>query len=414
MNNGLDDVLAGLDQGIVLFDQELRVACANEQFGEMLALPSGVPERGTTAAALLEVAPILRASALNGDGGPVATDMDLVVADRTIHLVCQTRPQGGFLITTSDVTFIRAAEARLVEQNIRFDAALGNMPHGLCMFDAERRLLLSNAAYARLYALPEDLTRPGTPLQKILEHRISAGNSPAQMNTYFNVVIEAAMRGSSASQHIPLRDGRIIKISHQPLQHGGYVATHEDVTEAARAEEKIKFLAGHDPLTGLLNRSSFQDLCDDAVKLARIERPAALLCLDLDKFKTVNDTLGHAAGDNLLKALSDRIKDRLRSQDSFARLGGDEFAIFIPGGGQAEMSVFARRLVDAVRQSFSIEGKAVQIGVSIGIAIAPQDGDTLDTLMRHADKALYQAKHGGRSTFRFYGLTQPSVKSRRS
>jgi diguanylate cyclase (GGDEF)-like protein len=378
-------------------------------------LPRGTLQEGTTAAAFFETLPILGASALDGDGSPVATSVEVLVADRTIHLTCQVRPQGGLLVTASDVSSTLAAEARLVEQNIRFDAALGNMPHGLCMFDAEKKLLLCNAAYARLYALPEGLTQAGTPLQEILDYRVSVGNAPARMNTYFNVVIEAAMRGSSASQNILLLDGRAIKISHQPLQHGGYVATHEDVTEAVEADEKIKFLAGHDTLTGLLNRSSFHDIIDDAVKLAKFDRPVALLCLDLDYFKTVNDTLGHAAGDSLLKAATGRIRDCLRGQDSFARLGGDEFAIFIPLGKGTEMlSVLARRLVSVIGQPFLIEGNAVDIGISIGIAVAPEHGDTLDTLMRSADKALYQAKHGGRNTFRFYGSAQTPLTLRSS
>lgn len=158
---------------------------------------------------------------------------------RTISLTCVPLRDGGWLLTYADVSTLMRSESNLAQQNSRFDAALNNMPHGLCMFDADKKLILCNASYARMYDLPDVLTQPGTPLADILAHRERIGNGPANSDTYFDVVAEATMKGVPASQNTVLEDGRVIKISHSPMQSGGYVATHENVTETVLLAEKL-------------------------------------------------------------------------------------------------------------------------------------------------------------------------------
>jgi diguanylate cyclase (GGDEF)-like protein len=296
-----------------------------------------------------------------------------------------------------------AAELALAEQNRRFDAALSNMPHGLCMFDDEIRLILCNAAYRRLYALPEPLTRPGTPLQDILDHRIATGSAPVDWPDYRDIPVESALRGGDLiNRHVPLEDGRTIQITHNPIAGGGYVASHEDVTEilAAAADRR---LARHDPLTGLPNRVLLRERLDRALARSERNRPLAVLCLDLDHFKEVNDTLGHAIGDDLLRAVAARLSACVREGDTVARLGGDEFVVLLPGGqGRRQAGDLAERLIETIGAVFEIQGHSITIGASIGLALAPEDGDHAGTLLASADLALYRAKAEGRGTARCF------------
>ncbi|MDR6533472.1 diguanylate cyclase (GGDEF)-like protein [Caulobacter rhizosphaerae] len=296
-----------------------------------------------------------------------------------------------------------AAELALAEQNRRFDAALSNMPHGLCMFDDETRLILCNAAYRRLYALPERLTRPGTPLQDILNHRIATGSAPVDWVEYREIPIESALRGGDLiNRHVQLEDGRTIQITHNPIPGGGYVASHEDVTEILAAAAD-RHLARHDPLTGLPNRVLLHERLDRALARSRPTNRLSVLCVDLDHFKAVNDTLGHPVGDDLLRAVAGRLSACVRENDTVARLGGDEFVVLLPDGqGRRQVETLARRLIETVSTVFEIQGHRITIGASIGVAIAPGDGDHAEPLLANADLALYRAKAEGRGTACFF------------
>ena len=213
------------------------------------------------------------------------------------------------------------------EQQLRLEAALSNMPHGLCMFDASKCLVICNARYAEMYKLPAQLVRPGTPLEDILNYRVQIGNAPVDVPNYVTHDGIEFTDGGSQVFEFPLEDGRSIRINHLSLAGGGYVATHEDVTEAVRAEMRIRHMAKHDALTNLPNRDFFRDRLKEVLRRVTSENPAAVLCLDLDDFKAVNDTLGHPMGDALLLAVADRLRECTRELDAVARLGGDEFAI---------------------------------------------------------------------------------------
>ncbi len=200
---------------------------------------------------------------------------------------------------------------------------------------------------------------------------------------------EAISRQKSGTHYYELSDGRIIASVYSPTSNGGWVATFEDVTERRLAEAQIMHMARHDALTDLPNRVLFREKMEQA--LDRGDK-LAVLFLDLDRFKTVNDTLGHPVGDALLCAVTKRLQDAVRGSDTVARLGGDEFAIVQAGARPTDATELAARIIEAVSQPFDVLGHQVVIGASVGIAIAPTDGREPDQLLRNADMALYRAK----------------------
>lgn len=245
MQHLFENVLESLRQGILLLDSRNTVTFHNVRVTQILGLAEGVIRSGMSVDALWEVTgePAQPEPGTRGAGWwktGIRQSFQLALSDRRmVSLTCAPSNDGGWLLTYDDVSTLARVEGSLAEQHKRFDAALNNMPHGLCMFDATKALILCNAAYARMYDLPERLTRAGTPLDHILEYRRAAGNGPANSATYFHVVDEAKARGSIASQNIVLADRRVIKITHNPMENGGYVATHEDVTETVRLAEEL-------------------------------------------------------------------------------------------------------------------------------------------------------------------------------
>ena len=291
------------------------------------------------------------------------------------------------------------ARLRLAEQNARFDAALSNMPHGLCMFDAGKRLILCNLAYRRLYDLPDALAAPGTPLDAILEHRQAIGQGPRSFAAFYAATVEAALSGAAATRDVELTDGRTIRITHNPIASGGYVATHEDVTESIRAAAQIEFLAFRDPLTGLPNRAAFQRAYDDAVAAGeQAGEMFGLIMLDVDHFKDVNDTMGHDAGDALLQALAAQLKRAFRRSDTVARLGGDEFAIVLRElKSENDLTRPIAVLQDLLRTPIEHAGQSFTICASIGAAVHADPEADPNHLLKNADVALYKAKTDGRN-----------------
>ncbi|HEX4736821.1 MAG TPA: EAL domain-containing protein [Allosphingosinicella sp.] len=271
-------------------------------------------------------------------------------------------------------------------------AALDNMAQGLSMYDAEDRLIIHNRRYVEIYDMPEELREPGTPISIILQHIFGSNQLPTD---------EAGNR--VALREVELANGRTIEIQIQQLPGGGWVATHEDVTEKRAASRHIAYLAAHDVLTGLPNRATFGERLKQEAAQAKRGRGFALLTIDLDRFKEVNDTLGHPIGDEILKAVSKRLTDLVRDEDLVTRLGGDEFAILQSGiGVAADAAALANRAIEALAEPFEFEGHTVAIGASVGISLAPGDGLDADELLKMSDLALYRAKSDSRGTFRFF------------
>ncbi len=311
---------------------------------------------------------------------------------------------------------VEGRERDLRTQNVRFDAALENMAHGLCMFDKDERLIVCNGVYQRLYKLPDQLCWPGTPLAEIFAHRVALGFYAPDVTVESMLVANRARSASAEANvsNVELQDGRTIAIAHKRMEGGGYVATHEDITEQKRAEARIAHMARHDALTDLPNRVLFRERMDEALASVRRRRsPIAVLCLDLDNFKQVNDTLGHPTGDALLNAVAARLQIHLQDRDMLARLGGDEFAIIQFETNLARASSLADKIVESIASPFHVGGHQVLIGTSIGVAIAPEDGQDADQLLKNADMALYKAKADGRGTFRFFERQMDAAAQKR-
>jgi diguanylate cyclase (GGDEF)-like protein/PAS domain S-box-containing protein len=286
-------------------------------------------------------------------------------------------------------------------QNLRFDAALNNMAHGLAMFDAEKCLVVANKRYAAMYGLSAEDIKPGTPLRQILDVRIKNGVY-ARMTD--NDVRERLTPTTTPWTRVEeLSDGRSIVVSGQPMPSGGWVTTHEDITERRRAESQVAHMATHDALTDLPNRLMLRDSLDQAISRVRRGELVALHYIDLDHFKAVNDTLGHQVGDDLLKQVADRLRACVRETDTVARLGGDEFAVIQTALAEAtDAALLAQRLRESVGAPYSVDGHHVVVDISIGIAMSPDNGVTVEELLKSADLAAYAAKASGRGTFRFF------------
>jgi diguanylate cyclase (GGDEF)-like protein len=286
----------------------------------------------------------------------------------------------------------------------RFEHAIANMPQGICLYDAQDRLQLVNEQFCKIYKQPMWRLRTGMRLYDVLADSCAIGNyrgrSVDDIYSARKAFIDKREKGTFLQE---LGDGRLIAIYHQPLEDGGWVCTYEDITERRRAEAQIEFLAQHDGLTQLPNRLLFNARLDDALKEVNAGVSCALLCLDLDGFKDVNDRLGHAAGDVLLQEVAQRLLKCVRKDDTAARLGGDEFAIVLPDTSAAEAVETAQRVTSALSGTHSLGafGEA-HIGVSIGIVCAPEHATEADALMLLADKALYAAKHSGLGIPRLY------------
>jgi diguanylate cyclase (GGDEF)-like protein/PAS domain S-box-containing protein len=291
----------------------------------------------------------------------------------------------------------------MAKQKLRLDTALNNMSQGLCMFDGEKRLVLCNGQYATMYGLSREQMREGTPLRNILEYRVATGNSPEDTAQYIEDRLAEVSRSVPYHAVNKLRDGRYIAVVHQPMPAGGWVALHQDITEQKRAEEQIAHLAHHDGLTDLPNRVLLSERLEAALSRLRSDECLAVHYLDLDLFKNVNDTLGHAVGDELLRAVAERLQSLVRESDIIARLGGDEFAIVQTGlRRDADAAMLAQRIRNGFQSPYALKEHQIVTDVSIGIAVAPADGEDADKLLRHADLALYAAKADGRATHRFF------------
>lgn len=303
--------------------------------------------------------------------------------------------------------FMRALVAREREAALagRFDTALNNMPHGLCMFHVDGQLAVMNHRFGKMMNLPDDLVQSGASASQIIAACIdSVSLSKESGDLILHGVRELQNKEIVTTDPDPVR-GRTLSWTIQPMTDGGAVVLLEDITERKSAEAKISHLARYDELTALPNRVSFRDEIERLLAVSHSsERLCALLFVDLDQFKQVNDTLGHPCGDQLLCAVANRLREMLRPEDFVARFGGDEFVVFQQNIGTAEDAAsLARRIVERLSERYRIDNHLVEIGASVGIALTSPDGDvSADTLLKNADMALYRAKADGRGTFCFF------------
>ncbi|MDP1729944.1 MAG: EAL domain-containing protein [Devosia sp.] len=421
----LDAALESIPYGFCVWSDAFRLVMWNKHYRDIYGFPPRRIRKGMTLEAVVKLSAALgnhpdqspaeflaayKAELGNNRGGARAKVRELVTGGRTIETAHVYSPGLGWVVTHEDLTEAIASseiaqrrKRELERQNIRLDAAVNNISQGLCMFDAKGRLVICNEPYARIYDLPPHLIRPGAQLDDILGHLFEQGmNAGGSREDYIIWRKDVIARGEYG-KNIHELDGRTILMQHHPMKDGGFVSTHEDITEQRQQEARIRHMARHDALTELPNRTQFiEELAGTEAGLGRGEQ-AAVLCIDLDHFKAVNETLGHAIGDKVLKQVSARLWGTTRETDVVARLGGDEFSVLLrPIDKPADAAGLAERIVKTMSSPFSIDGHQIVIGASVGIALAPADGGTTDTLMKNADLALYRAKSKGRSTYHFF------------
>jgi diguanylate cyclase (GGDEF)-like protein len=420
-NVRFDAALTNMSSGLAMFDAEGRLTVWNERYEAIYRMPQELVRQGAS------IYDIVKFSAENTKRGlDVATVVDefrrelretgkshvtnYLSDGRIISIVKTAIADGGWVGIHEDVT-ARRAQAKLVEEkaaelgvmNKRFSTALSNMAQGLCMFDGERRLTVWNDRYVELLSMPSRLLKVGTPLEDILTDRASRDMRKKPDDPEVRArVAELMTLPPDASRIDQLLDGKFVMLTRQPMEGGGWVTLIEDITERRRAEAEIVHLARHDVLTGLANRAEFNNRLDEASKrLKRNGGNLTVMMIDLDRFKAVNDTHGHLAGDQLLSEVARRLQSTVRETDVLARLGGDEFAVIQEAGAdQREGAVaLALRIIEAISAPFCLNGHEAQVGTSIGIAMAPENGVEPGELLKRADLALYNVKSRGRNDF---------------
>ena len=318
------------------------------------------------------------------------------------------------------------SDAALRVQMERFDVALNNMSRGFAMYDNQARLVVCNDYYRNILGLSPDQARPGCSLRGVIEYTQRTLGVPTDLDAYIAEAVRSAAAGQYRTREIQDNRGRVISITYDSMPNGGWVATYEDITDRRASEKKIERLAHNDILTGIANRPSFLEHIDKARQRLQADgNPFSVLMLDLDRFKHVNDSLGHAAGDTLLKETANRLQASLRSTDFLARLGGDEFAIVqtpprefeeigdAPASMRESAIVLANRVIELISEPYEIDGHKVVIGTSIGIAMAPDDAIDPDELMKKADLALYKTKSEGRNGYSFFDTAMTAAADER-
>ena len=424
----LEEAIHHLSLGIVIFDDKREVVFCNARYRDMYGLSPEQVKPGTPTSELIRhrlklglkvtVAPDDYVRQRVGRDIALDTTMQEFTDGRIIAYTVHPMPGGGGMATHEDITEREELHARLKTQyelgraqeetlrirNFQFDTAINNMSQGLCFFDSDHRLIVCNDRFVEVYNIPADRVYSGMKLTEIVDLRIESGSFPAMTREeYIRWRNDVAISNEAKDSIVGLQDGRTIKIRHRPMPGGGWVATHEDITEQRQSEVKIEYMAHHDSLTDLPNRVLLNDRLEQALSRVQPDEMVAVHHLDLDQFKAVNDTFGHPCGDRLLRIVAERLRSLVGETGTIARMGGDEFVI-VQGAisDPAEATSLAQSVIDMLSEPYDLDGQQAVIGVSIGISVGPGDAPDSDKLLRNADLALYRAKSDGRGTFRFF------------
>ena len=336
-----------------------------------------------------------------------------IVASLTVDTaLADWRDQTRFLIIVASLSavviafmlffFVRKLLQQHRTEKQRLDTAINNMSQGLLLYDSSERLVVCNQRYVSMYGLSPDVVKPGLRFRDLVIHRKETGSFKGDVDAFVTSVRRNVAVGKITHNTVETADGRLIQIVNQPLK-SGWLTTHEDITERTQAEEQIRHLAHYDALTDLPNRALFHERLRQEIAQTAADRQLAVLYIDIDEFKSLNDSLGHMIGDELLKSVALRLSACIEGSDFVARLGGDEFAIVKTGvRDSSDVADLAARALDTIRAPYDCLGHQVTSDASIGIALVPQHGTDLDQILKNADLAMYAAKSAGRRTWRFF------------
>jgi diguanylate cyclase (GGDEF)-like protein len=304
---------------------------------------------------------------------------------------------------------LQSSEAHARNKSRELEVTLEHMNQGIMMVDADRNVMVMNRRVIELLGLPEDYFGKPVKLDDVLSHLWTQGGLTLQGNApepkSRDLILAGGMSADGEAYECSRPNGMMLEIHTMALPDGGVVRTITDVSERKRRESQIAYMARHDALTNLANRTLLNERIEQALaRMRRQHEGFALFCLDLDRFKNVNDTRGHPAGDALLRSVADRLTACVREIDTVARLGGDEFAILQAATEREEdAELLARRVLEAVSAPYDLDGYRAVVGISIGIAMAPGDGTNLEALLKAADISLYRAKLDGGNAYDFFG-----------
>jgi diguanylate cyclase (GGDEF)-like protein len=350
-----------------------------------------------------------------------------IIATTTVAAaLADWREQIGFLIAVAGLSalviagilflIVRKLSQQHQFEKQRLDTAINNMTQGLLLFDSSQRLVVCNQRYIEMFGVSTDVVKPGCTIRELLQHRKDTGSFTGDVDEYCATLLPKMAQGKIFQTILDTADGGWIQVLYRPLSHGGWVTTLEDITERRRVEQRIMHLAHYDALTDLPNRTLFHERLK--VELARIPEgeQLAVIYIDIDEFKSVNDTLGHLIGDELLKSVAVSLAGCVTAADFVVRLGGDEFAVVQTAiKDREEVTDLVMRIYRAIRLPYECHGHQVTTDASIGIALAPPHGGDLNQLLKNADLAMYAAKAAGRRTYRFFEPEMDArVKARRA
>ena len=391
-------------EGIVVAKND-RIVSVNQRLADLCSVPRAELIGKSLAGDLIDTPIDTAGEALlrTASGAPIP-----------VNVVRRRLSVGDDVYTIHDLTERRAVELELQRQNkalqeqeeelrsrnLLLDTALVHMSQGLCMYDKDQRVVVCNERYATLYRLKPEDVKPGSTRRAIVERRIAlgvwGGTSPEAYLRDRTAVVD-----TSSYSIQEMNDGRSIATAHVPMPRGGWVCTHEDITERRQAQAKIEHLARHDGLTNLPNRVLLRERLQEALSRLRPGEGLEVHAIDLDRFQEVNDALGHVVGDELLQAVAERLAGVVSEVDTLARMGADEYVIVQnPAFSPTDASDLASQIIAGMNEPFTLAGRFSR--VSIGIAMAPGDGTDADQLLKDANLALYRAKEEERGNYRFF------------